>query len=82
MNIKLKHLTLLFVALLLATAIQAEARQKLHGGGGGDEKKPCCRFFQADCMACIAGMPVRKYCRYNKSVPGCEKYNQLKHGNK
>jgi len=78
-NIKTRHFTLLFVALLLATAIQAEARHKHHGGGGGD-RRPCCRAFTAECMACDAGMSVKKYCRRNKHVAGCERYKKPHHG--
>ena len=43
-----------------------------------DEPKFCCRAFTAQCLACDAGMSVRKFCkkRRNKDISGCEKYHR------
>merc|ERR1711959_827213 len=57
-----------------------------HGWLGGrrsllrhrDEPRFCCRAFTAQCLACDAGMSVRKFCkkRRNKDISGCEKYHR------
>merc|ERR1711959_480259 len=57
-----------------------------HGWLGGrrsllrhrDVPRFCCRAFTAQCLACDAGMSVRKFCkkRRNKDISGCEKYHR------
>merc|ERR1711959_443143 len=46
--------------------------------GHRDEPRFCCRAFTAQCLACDAGMSVRKFCkkRKNKDISGCEKYHR------
>merc|ERR1712057_54571 len=49
-----------------------------------DEPRFCCRAFTAQCLACDAGMSVRKFCkkRRNNDIPGCEKYHRGHGGGK
>merc|ERR1712057_144367 len=46
--------------------------------GHRDEPRFCCRAFTAQCLACDAGMSLRKFYkkRRNKDISGCEKYHR------